>query len=125
MKKLSVLSIVLCLVATTDQVRADDDLDIAVSILASTVGSIRVRAENCNVKVDPMLEARVAETLALTPGFSVSDLISLFDQQKRRAASLRGSVCYPEDAEGLKTSLSIYERSIDDLRKQVTDKYGN
>lgn len=99
-----------------------DELSTLVDMLATTAGRIRVISEACNIAVDPMLQGQVIETLISVPGLKISSVISQFDRRRRAEADMRGSKCYPEDVDALKTLNSIYEGEAAELKILVAQK---
>lgn len=69
-----------------------------------------------------MLEGQVIETLMDVPGLKISGVISHFQQRRQSEASIRGSKCYPEDADALNTLNSIYKSEAADLKAVVAKK---
>ncbi|TDW20168.1 hypothetical protein EV128_12796 [Rhizobium azibense] len=123
MKTSAVLAALMSLVVSSQAVAADE-LSTLVGVLAITAARIRTISENCKIAVDPMLEAHVFETLTAVPGIKMTGVTSHFAQRRQAEATVRGSKCYPEDADSLKTLSSIYESEATDLKKLVAKKIG-
>lgn len=124
MKKTSTLLATFMSLVISSQVVAADELSSLVDVLAITAARIRSLSDNCKIAVDPMLEAQVFETLIAVPGIKMTGVTSRFAQRRQAEATVRGSKCYPEDADSLKTLNSIYESDAAELKKLVDDKFG-
>lgn len=102
-------------------VKADDELETAVSVLTSIATRIRVISEKCRIPVDPMLEGRIAEALAPLVEISISDLITQLARSRDIEQRLRGGACQAdEDVDYLNTLNTIYKISIKDLKDLVS-----
>ncbi|MBP2462830.1 MULTISPECIES: hypothetical protein [unclassified Rhizobium] len=104
---------------------AADELSSIVSVLATTAARIRSISNSCKIAVDPMLEAQVFETMMLVPGIKMSDVTSQFTQRRQTETAIRGTKCYPEDADSLTTLNSIYESEAANLEKLIENKFGD
>ncbi|KSV61485.1 hypothetical protein N185_10700 [Sinorhizobium sp. GW3] len=124
MKKTSAILATFMSLVISSPVVAADELSSLVSVLATTAARIRSISDNCKIAVDPTLEAHVFETLIAVPGIKMTGVTSHFAQRRQDEATVRGSKCYPEDADSLKTLNSIYESDAADLKKLVDDKFG-
>ncbi|NSY70314.1 hypothetical protein G6L35_13870 [Agrobacterium tumefaciens] len=102
---------------------AADELSAIVNVLATTAARIRAISDSCKIAVDPMLEGQVFETLMDVPRLKISGVISHFQQRRQAEASIRGSKCYPEDADALNTLNSIYKSEAADLKAAVAKKF--
>lgn len=100
-----------------------DELSSLVGVLATTAARIRSISDSCKIAVDPMLEVQVFETLMSVPGIKMSGVISHFAQRRQTEAALRGSKCYSEDADSLRTLTSIYKSEAANLEKLVAEKF--
>ncbi|SFG24417.1 hypothetical protein [Ensifer sp. OV372] len=125
MKKTSTILATFMSLVISRQVVAADELSSLVSVLATTAARIRSISDNCKIAVDPMLEAQVFETLIAVPGIKMSGVTSHFAQRRQAESTVRGSKCYPEDADALKTLNSIYKSEAADLEKLVANKFGD
>ncbi len=124
MKKTSTILATFMSLVISSQVVAADELSSLVDVLAITAARIRSLSDNCKIAVDPMLETQVFETLIAVPGIKMTGVTSHFAQRRQAEATVRGSKCYPEDADSLKTLNSIYESDAADLKKLVDNKFG-
>lgn len=102
-----------------------DELSSLVSVLATTAARIRSISDSCKVAVNPMLEAQVFQTLLLVPGIQMSGVTSHFAQRRQTETAIRGSKCYPEDADSLTTLNSIYKSEAANLEKLIENKFGD
>ncbi|TNM60550.1 hypothetical protein [Aliirhizobium smilacinae] len=125
MRKTSTILAIAMTLLVSGQAVAADELSSLVSVLATTAARIRSISESCKVAADPMLEAQVFETLMSVPGIKMSGVTSHFAQRRQTEAALRGSKCYPEDADSLSTLKSIYKSEAADLEKLVAEKFGD
>lgn len=103
---------------------AADEMSTLVEMLATTAARIRAISASCKIAVDPMLEGQVIETLTSVPGLNMSGVISHFDRRRQAEASMRGSKCFPEDADALTTLTGIYEGEAAELKAMVAQKFG-
>ncbi len=104
---------------------ADSDIENVVGALALTVASIRVVSESCQVDLDPMLEARIFETVAPVPGIRMTEVSALLIRSYENEVHFAGRECAPGDADRLPTLRSIYDTSLNTLRDLVRAKTGN
>jgi hypothetical protein len=123
-KTLTVLATVMSLLISGPAVAADE-LSSLVSVLATTAARIRSISDSCKIAVDPMLEAQVFETLMLVPGIKMTGVTSHFAQRRQTETAIRGTNCYPEDADSLTTLNSIYESEAVNLEKLIENKFGD
>lgn len=112
-------------VLISGQAIAADELSSLVSVLATTAARIRSISDSCKVRVDPMLEAQVFETLMSVPGVKISGVTSHFAQRRQTETAIRGAKCYPEDADSLTTLNSIYKSEAANLEKLIKNKFGD
>ncbi len=101
---------------------ASDELSDIVGVLATTAARIRAISDSCKIAVDPSLEGQVIETLMELPGIKISGVISHFQQRRQAEASMRGTKCYPEDADALNALNSIYRSETASLKAVVAQK---
>lgn len=125
MKKTSTVIAALLGLLIPGQAVSADELSSLVSVLATTAARIRSISDSCKVAVNPMLEARVFETLMLVPGIQMSGVTSHFAQRRQMETAIRGSKCYPEDADSLTTLNSIYKSEAANLEKLIENKFAD
>ncbi len=102
-------------------VKANDEVETAVSVLTSIATRIRVISEKCRIPVDSMLEGRIAEALAPLVEISISDLITQLARSRDIEQRLHGGACQAdEDVDYLNTLNTIYKISIKDLQDLVS-----
>ncbi|GEM_PF-2239166 len=121
---LSIITAAVLAIVSNNQAYANNDIDISIKLLAQSVASIRAISASCDIEVDPSLRSRVLETAARIPGIYMSDVIAIFVSEQTFQDRIQNTLgCDVDSNKHLEVERRNYARTLEGLRKRITDRY--